>query len=140
MKRRIAQQRRGSNLVEFALILPVFLTVIFGIIEFGWFFYQHTAVINGTRDGCREGALYRANDPINPADVVAANTIFNNLMAGGVDCATPGRCTIDCNPVGAGDTLSLQCDVQVQYTPIIGFVPVVPSSHNTTSVNILELR
>ena len=37
-------RRRGSNLIEFALILPVAVVMFFGIFEHGWYVYQSWAV------------------------------------------------------------------------------------------------
>ncbi|MGQ0833075.1 MAG: TadE/TadG family type IV pilus assembly protein, partial [Microthrixaceae bacterium] len=31
---------RGAALVEFAIIMPIFFLLVFGIIEFGWAFFQ----------------------------------------------------------------------------------------------------
>ena len=140
MRQHIRRRRRGANAVEFAMILPIFLTVYFGVMEFGYFFFEHAAVVNATRDGCREGALYSSTDPIHSAKIVAEDTIYNNLLAASIDCSIPGRCTITCDYEGVAETLSVKCDVDVQYSPIIGFIPIVPSNHLTTSINVLETR
>ena len=45
--------RRGAAAVEFALVLPIFLTLLFGIVDFGrYFFVQHTIQF-ATREGTR---------------------------------------------------------------------------------------
>ncbi|MFW2382211.1 MAG: TadE/TadG family type IV pilus assembly protein [Acidimicrobiales bacterium] len=44
--------QRGAAMVEFALIAPILLGLLFGIIEFGWTFSQ----VLDTRHGAREGA------------------------------------------------------------------------------------
>lgn len=44
----------GQAMVEFALVLPIFLLIVCGIIDFGWLFYNQLAVNNI----CREGARY----------------------------------------------------------------------------------
>ncbi len=51
-----AARERGASLVEFALIAPLLLALIFGIIEFGWAFAQ----INDLRHGAREAARLAA--------------------------------------------------------------------------------
>jgi hypothetical protein len=44
---------RGATIVEFAMVLPVFMLLLFGIIEFGrYFFVQHTLQF-ATREGTR---------------------------------------------------------------------------------------
>lgn len=43
----------GQDTVEFALILPILLTMVFGIIDFGWVFFNIAMVNNMARSGCR---------------------------------------------------------------------------------------
>ena len=49
--------RRGQAVVEFALILPVFLLMLFGAIEFGRAYYNVHLLTNAAREGARMGAL-----------------------------------------------------------------------------------
>ena len=44
---------RGAVAAEFALLLPVLLTIVFGIIEFGMIMYGREIVTNATREGAR---------------------------------------------------------------------------------------
>lgn len=50
-------RRRGTTIVEFALIIPVLLAILLGIIEFGWLISRTYTVGNATREGARFGAL-----------------------------------------------------------------------------------
>jgi Flp pilus assembly protein TadG len=43
--------RRGAAAVEFALLLPVMMTLILGCVDFGRFAYYHIAVTNASRAG-----------------------------------------------------------------------------------------
>src|SRR5688572_1770500 len=54
---RRARGDEGVALVEFALIAPLFFLLIFGIIEFGWGFYQKIDVRHGAREGARLAAV-----------------------------------------------------------------------------------
>jgi Flp pilus assembly protein TadG len=44
---------RGAALVEFAVILPLFLLLLFGIMDAGWMFAQQIEMTNATREGAR---------------------------------------------------------------------------------------
>jgi hypothetical protein len=44
-------------MVEFALVLPLLVLVVFGVIEFGATFNDYQAVRQGTREAAREGAV-----------------------------------------------------------------------------------
>jgi Flp pilus assembly protein TadG len=48
---------RGAVVVEFALVLPIFLILVFGVIEFGWAFSQQLDVRHGAREGARLAAV-----------------------------------------------------------------------------------
>ena len=54
----LRKAQRGASVVEFALILPILFVILFGIIEFGWTFYQ----VLDTRHGAREAARLIAVD------------------------------------------------------------------------------
>ncbi len=47
----------GTALIEGALVLPVFLLLVGGVFEFGYFFYQQQLVTTGVRDAARYLAL-----------------------------------------------------------------------------------
>ncbi len=50
---------RGASAVEFALILPLLVFFIFGIIEFGFYVYNHQVITNASREGARAGIVQR---------------------------------------------------------------------------------
>lgn len=47
---------RGQALVEFTLIIPVFMLILFGMIEFGFVFSHDLTLEYATREGARAGA------------------------------------------------------------------------------------
>lgn len=47
----------GAALVEFAIIMPVLFLLIFGIIEFGWAYYQSVDARHAAREGGRLAAV-----------------------------------------------------------------------------------
>ena len=48
---------RGQSLVEFSLLLPVMLIMVFGIIDFGLGLRSYISLTNATREGARYAAL-----------------------------------------------------------------------------------
>jgi Flp pilus assembly protein TadG len=48
---------RGAAAVEFALVVPILLTLVIGIIEFGRAYNIQTTLSNAARDGVRVMAL-----------------------------------------------------------------------------------
>ena len=51
------QSERGAELIEFAVVLPLLLLLIAGIVDFGMMFRTYEAVTNAAREGARVGVL-----------------------------------------------------------------------------------
>jgi TadE-like protein len=86
--RRGRSASRGQSLVEFAVVLPVFLLILAGVIDFGLGLYSQMTVINAAREGARLGVV----DPGN----VAAIDARVQAMTGGLD-KTRLTVTITCD-------------------------------------------
>jgi Flp pilus assembly protein TadG len=56
--RRGGKGEGGQSLVEFAFVLPIFLLVLFAIIDFGMAFHAWIAVTSSAREGGRLGAVH----------------------------------------------------------------------------------
>jgi TadE-like protein len=61
MTRRLKSQR-GAELIEFALIFPLLLLVLLGIVDFGFLFQRYEVLTNATREGARLAALPNYSD------------------------------------------------------------------------------
>jgi Flp pilus assembly protein TadG len=48
---------RGAALVELAMVLPLLLVVIAGIVDFGFAFQRYEVITNAAREGARLGSL-----------------------------------------------------------------------------------
>lgn len=53
----VAREDRGAQAVEFALILPVLLIIVMGIINFGYAFSQKLALNQAVREGARKAVV-----------------------------------------------------------------------------------
>ncbi len=49
--------RRAAAAVELAIVTPVLLTMLFGIVEFGWVFTVRQALVTASREGARTASL-----------------------------------------------------------------------------------
>jgi Flp pilus assembly protein TadG len=58
------RSERGAELVEFALVTPLMLVLIGGIVDFARLFQSYEVVTNAAREGARLAALpgYDANN------------------------------------------------------------------------------
>jgi Flp pilus assembly protein TadG len=51
------QRTRGQGLVEFALVLPIFLFLLFSIVDAGRYVFVNSALSNAAREGARLGSV-----------------------------------------------------------------------------------
>jgi len=89
---RIKHNERGSTLVEFAIGVTVFVTVMFAILEFGRALWVHNALSDAARRGARYAVLHSAGSSTEVKNIVvygnAAGTgqpMLNDLTTGNVD-------------------------------------------------------
>jgi Flp pilus assembly protein TadG len=56
-RQRAAEPDRGAAAVEFALVVPVLLLILFGIIDYGLLFGNSLSVKQGVREAARQGVV-----------------------------------------------------------------------------------
>jgi Flp pilus assembly protein TadG len=61
-------------MAEFAIVMPILILVLFGIIQFGIVFNNYVALTDAARAGARKGAVSR-NDPVG-AQTACQNQVF----------------------------------------------------------------
>ena len=92
---------RGASLVEMALLAPLLMILLFGVIEFAWLFAQHLDVRQGTREAAR---LMSVNYPEGRSSASRNATDMNALVA--AICSTmdnPKDVTVTLQSAGGGD-------------------------------------
>src|SRR5258707_803770 len=57
MKYHSSRTRKGQGLVEFALVMPILLLILMGVIDFGWMLFNYSQLYNGLRDGLRYASV-----------------------------------------------------------------------------------
>jgi Flp pilus assembly protein TadG len=83
--RRARRDESGASLVEFALVLPVFALLLFGLIDFGLIFGSYITMRNGVESGARSATVNNYTPPTTP----------NVCMGSGVSTATAEMvCTV----------------------------------------------
>lgn len=55
--RRLFSRAGGQSLVEFALIIPILMILVFGIVDFGLGLRSYISLTNATREGARFAAV-----------------------------------------------------------------------------------
>ena len=113
--RRWREGRRGQSLVEFAVVFPVFILLLAGMVDFGLGLYANVTIINAAREGARLGVT------LQPMDTFAIQTRVE-AMATGLDLNQLSVSTTCLEPSGSsfvactgplwqtGDSVKVQVD------------------------------
>lgn len=87
----LARDQRGASAVEFALVFPVLMLIIFGIIQFGFVMAQSAALSNGARAGARYGVVNVVSVPTCGALVAKVREGATTIGMTGADVAVTVR-------------------------------------------------
>lgn len=139
MRKRFIKRSRhedGQAMVEFALILPVFLLILCGIIDFGWLFYNQLSLNNA----CREGARYAVVHTAENADTQAIinhieNTTTTVFANDGIDISVKYSSPSD--PTAGDVTVDLKADISF-FTPVLS--TVLGKEKTITSTVIMKVE
>lgn len=129
---------RGAAAVEFALILPVLMVLVFGIVNYGDMLSVRQSVSQAASEGARAAAV----DPgAEAAKVAAAQAAVNSALgAQGQECTSWGAGAGQCNVTIAtcDGEATKQCatvKVDIAFDAIIpGFGLVLPDNLTYTAV------
>ena len=108
-KRRLNGEH-GAIAVEFAIILPVLLLLVFGIIDFGHAWYMRHVLQNSCREGARYATRYQTNgsgDRLLPSALTPSiqDYILNTTLKNGADsCLLPSSASAVVTPSGPAFT------------------------------------
>jgi hypothetical protein len=69
------RNERGASLVEFALLLPILVLILFGIIDFGSLYNNYQSVRQGARDGMRQAIVADPGAPPSPCTIQAGGNV-----------------------------------------------------------------
>jgi Flp pilus assembly protein TadG len=85
------QRTRGQSLVEFALVIPVFLMILSGLMDMGFLLYSRMTVINAAREGARVATIMTEE----------SNSAIRNAITGQVNGAANGLAVSTAVSIGA---------------------------------------
>jgi Flp pilus assembly protein TadG len=130
MKNKFRHIAKGQSLVEFALVLPILLLVIFGLFDLGYAVFIKNMISNAAREGARTGIIISKTDADIRARVNAAAPGLN-LTPTQVAITPPNKRKFD-EPITVTVTYTY-----APFTPVIGGITgSVPIS--STSVMLVE--
>jgi hypothetical protein len=124
----------GGAAVEFALIMPIFIAIVFGMIDYGWYFYQKFTLCAAIRGGVRYGVTFRDN-PSGTSLLAATDEAKRRCDAGSVPSTSV---TWAGGVTGTAPIRRLQLTGTYTFTPLVGLVPMPRSSVSYSMTMLLE--
>lgn len=119
---RMPANQGGVAAIEFAILLPLLILILTGMIEYGRLMWHYDALAKATRDAAR----YLVDEPApiaEPMKTNARNMVGDAALAAGVDGLTPAsHVAVDCSPNCTNpDTVTVRVGYDFE---IGGWVPV----------------
>jgi Flp pilus assembly protein TadG len=129
------RRQEGSNLVEFALVLPLLLVLVMGIIEVGLALYDKAVITNACREGARAGMVFREPRPTEPEVQAIVQAVVQNYASaylvtfGTPDLQISSRFDdLDGNgSISSGDTLTVNVSYPYDYLMLDNLIPTLGS-------------
>ncbi|GAB2622208.1 pilus assembly protein [Nocardioides ginkgobilobae] len=149
VNRRPAQRERGAAAVEFALVVPLLLMLVFGIISYGYMLSFRQALSQSATEGARSAAV-TLNSPGGTEQVDAARNALDqalgsygitcvgtSLMRGGTAVGTCAVTVAACSNDTSRDCASVAIDYDYASHPLLptpGFGFAMPDNLGYTAV------
>lgn len=129
--RSFRKKRRGAAAVEFAVVAPIFLLLVFGMIEYGRMVMVQQVLVNASREGARRAVL----DGSAQQDVV--DVVQQYLTSASINGATVT--VVPTNPADAafGDPVTVTVSVgfdQVSWLP----APMYLGGRTLTATSVMR--
>lgn len=115
------RDERGTALVEFAIVVPMLLVLILGIIDFGRMMAVSGGLAAAVRDGARMAAT--ASDPSNPTQQAAVKTrVINAFQSFGGPALQTGNIAVSLDNTAGNVTVAVTGYTYVPITPVMRMI------------------
>ena len=118
--------QRGASLLEFALTLPLFLVIIMGAMDYGYYLYVGVSATNAAREGARQCTLVSlgACGACNPTNAVT--------YMSGINLGSKTTATATC--VNSTGQLLYTVKVKVDFPTLTKFSPILATMPHSETV------
>lgn len=133
------RNERGQGLLEFAAVVPIFLLIVMGVIDFGVGLKTWIQITNAAREGARYGAVHCSAGEIDGTPVIdlVEDRAIDSATGLGLDSS---NVDVSSNCVAGNSTESVNVTIEYDYnliSPLGGMMSFlgggIPSSIKLTS-------
>jgi Flp pilus assembly protein TadG len=124
----------GAAAVEMALVLPILLVMLFGIVDFGLTMYTQEVLANASREGARQGIRF-VTPMLTDSDIV---TITKDTLDKGYVDSSKATVTVTNAGGGFGTDLTVNIQYLFDFLVVSAFVPGMPSQITLQSTTVMS--
>ena len=133
-----ANNENGAAALEFALVLPLLLLLVFGIIEFGIIMFDKAVLTNACREGARAGIVSKSPRLTRPE----INNIVDNCQDHLITFGASPTLTLNSTPTNPvalfNEDLLVTATYNYDFLLIPGFIPVLPQTFPITATTVMK--
>jgi Flp pilus assembly protein TadG len=130
---RTLRDERGQSAVEFAVILPLLVTFLFGIVQAGFALNRYLTLTNAVQSGARAASV---STRLGYVGIQSAATQAVNSASGGLPISTPAVVDTTSTTWSSGDSVTVTATVPYTIN-IVGF-PIFSSQFTSSYTERLE--
>jgi Flp pilus assembly protein TadG len=134
---RITNQK-GAALVEFAIVLPLLLVLVFGMIEFSIMFYDKAVITNASREGARAGIVYDFPDRVTMGQIEDAVKEYASGRLISFGGANPAPDIVSNECINAGDSLTVSVAYEYTYLVLPSLITTLTGPIDLTAVTTMR--
>jgi Flp pilus assembly protein TadG len=128
------KQQCGSATVEMAIVLPLLLVLVFGIVEFGVALYRQEVLTNASREGARAGIVL-STPPVTTAQI--QSVVTNYLTSVGWNAALA---TVTATGAGGafGSNVTVTVTFNTSFSILSGLVPGILATKTLRAQTVMR--
>lgn len=135
--------QKGAAAVEFAIILPILIMLLFGIIEFGILLYDKAMITNASREGARAGIVFVSDETVAEFNQKIFDAVdkycSGHLITFSEDSTTHNIIAQTTKP-GSGDDLTVIVTYQYDYLVLPNFVTGIVGNINLAAETTMRME
>jgi Flp pilus assembly protein TadG len=140
-------RRRGISgiaLLEFTVVLPLLLIVLFGIIEISLVLYNQAMITNAAREGARFGTLFNVDGAgaYSPHGLAEIQAVVNNYLQGHLISFAAANATVTTPTVGSatGDALTVRVEYTYTFLILPNFANSLAGNWNLAAEAVMRME
>ena len=136
------KNQRGASAIEFAIVFPLLVLLLFGIIEFSVILYDKVMITNASREGARAGIVVQLTRMTEPdIKAIVDNYCKDHLIS--FDVGVPLQTNVSWAagyPPKFGDELSVQVKYDYKFLVLPNFVTGIVGPMTLTANTVMRME